>query len=388
MLWSKNFILVCLANFLMYVAFYMLLPILPLYLSTYLNANSSIIGTILSLYTIAALCARPVAGFWVDKLSRKPTMLIFYLFYISMTISYTLASTIVLFFIIRFIHGIAYGCSTVGINTMAVDIIPQEKRGVGMGVYTSFTSLAMSIGPVVSLFMFESGKSFNTIFSTVFSIGLSGLILSTFIKPNNTPLKSNKHFTIGELFLKRGLPVAVVMTLLTFGYGIVTVYLSIYAREEVGIESGTGYYFTILSIGLVASRLCSSLLLKGDRYIKVFTFGVISLIIGFFIVSFIHIPILFFCSAAFMGLGYGLISPTAQTMIINLGEDYERGAANATYLTFFDLGVGCGVFFGGIIAQYSNYSTAYTVGLCFTFIGLIYLLYRIKPYFYNNRLRY
>ena len=88
-----------------------------------------------------------------------------------------------------------------------------------------------------------------------------------------------------------------------------------------------------------------------------------------------------------MGIGYGLISPTAQTMIINLGKDTERGAANATYLTFFDLGVGAGVFFGGIIAQYSNYSTAYAVGFAFTIIGLIYLLTFIRKHFKTHRLR-
>ena len=81
------------------------------------------------------------------------------------------------------------------------------------------------------------------------------------------------------------------------------------------------------------------------------------------------------------------ISPTAQTMIINLGKDYERGAANATYLTFFDLGVGAGVFCGGIIAQYSNYSTAYAVSFGFTVIGLVYLLTVIRKHFYAHRLR-
>ena len=71
-LWSRNFILVSLGNFLMYNAFYMLLPILPLYLANELHASESMIGTILSLYTIAALVTRPIAGFWLDKVARHP----------------------------------------------------------------------------------------------------------------------------------------------------------------------------------------------------------------------------------------------------------------------------------------------------------------------------
>ena len=387
MLFNRNFILVNLGNFLMYNAFYMLLPILPLYLANELSASEALIGTILSLYTIAALITRPIAGFWLDKKSRKPLMMCFYLFYISMCLSYTLAATIGLFFVIRFVHGIAFGSSTVGINTMAVDIIPEERRGEGLGIYTSSTSLAMATGPVISLFMYENGIDFNLIFITVFCVGLTGFLAAANIKPKKEIERSTKKFKLSNLLLKAGLPEAAVMVLLTFGYGIITVYLSIYAKEEIGITQGTGYYFTIFSAGLVTARLCSAMILRTGKFITVFALGICSLIIGFFIVAFVHNPVAFFCSAIFMGGGYGLISPTAQTMIINLGKDSERGAANATYLTFFDLGVGAGVFFGGIIAQYSNYSTAYAVGFAFTIVGLIYLLTFIKKHFYANRLR-
>ncbi|MBR4089080.1 MAG: MFS transporter [Bacteroidales bacterium] len=387
MLWNRNFILVNLGNFLMYNAFYMLLPILPLYLANHLHASESIIGTILSLYTIAALITRPVAGFWLDKASRKPLMMCFYLFYISMCLSYTLAATLGLFFIIRFVHGIAFGCSTVGINTMAVDIIPWERRGEGLGIYTSSTSLAMATGPLISLFMYENGIEFNTIFIAVFCVGLTGFLATANIKPGKDVERSTRKFSISSLLLRKGLPVAAVMVLLTFGYGIITVYLSIYAKEEVGLTQGTGYYFTIFSAGLVAARLSSSMILRSGKYIMVFALGIISLIIGFFIVAFLLNPTAFYSSAIFMGIGYGLISPTAQTMIINLGEDTERGAANATYLTFFDLGVGAGVFCGGIIAQYSNYSTAYAVGFALTILGLVYLLTLIRKHFYKYRLR-
>ena len=387
MLWNRNFILVNLGNFLMYNAFYMLLPILPLYLANHLQASESVIGTILSLYTIAALVTRPIAGFWLDKVARKPLMMCFYLFYISMCLSYTLAASLGLFFIIRFVHGIAFGSSTVGINTMAVDIIPENRRGEGLAIYTSSTSLAMATGPVISLFMHENGIAFQNIFIAVFCVGLTGFLATANIRANKQPQKSTKKFSISNLLLKTGLPEAAVMVLLTFGYGIITVYLSIYAKEEVGIQQGVGYYFTIFSAGLVAARLSSAMILKSGKFITVFAMGIVSLMVGFFIVAFIHNPVAFFSSAICMGVGYGLISPTAQTMIINLGLDSERGAANATYLTFFDLGVGAGVFFGGIIAQYSNYSTAYAVSFVFTIFGLIYLLAFIRKHFKAHRLR-
>ena len=240
---------------------------------------------------------------------------------------------------------------------------------------------------LISLFMHENNVEYDIIFLTVFIIGLIGFANAASIKITKKNERSTEKFSPKNLLLKKGIPEACVMTLLTFGYGIVTVYLSIYATKEVGITQGVGYYFSIFSAGLVAARLSSSLLLRGGKYITVFICGVLCLVVAYFLVAFIHNPIAFFGSAIFMGGGYGLISPTVQTMMINLGKDTERGIANATYLTFFDLGVGAGVFFGGIIAQYTSYSTTYAISLIMTIIGLLYLIFFIRPHFKANRLR-
>lgn len=387
MLWSKNFLLISAANFLMYMAFYMLLPTLPLYLREELMAPASVVGTILSLYTVAAMVTRPVAGFWLDRRPRKPLMLLFYLAYISICGSYVAATSVMLFFIIRVLHGVAFGSATVGVNTMAVDIIPESRRGEGLGIFTASTSAAMAIGPSVALTFYEAGMEFGAIFITASLTGLAGFLCASLIKAPLRERFSSERFSPKNLLLSVAVPEAAIMALLSFGYGIVTVYLSVYAKEEVGITSGTGYYFSILAAGLVASRLMSAYLLRNGRYVKIFSLGIASVIVSFFIVAFIHNPVAFFISAAFMGVGYGLITPTAQTMIVNMAEDTERGVANATYLTFFDIGVGSGVFVGGLIAQHINYSASYALSFVLALCAMAYLHLFIKNHFQLRRLK-
>ncbi|MBE6230525.1 MAG: MFS transporter [Bacteroidales bacterium] len=387
MLWSKNFLLISAANFLMYMAFYMLLPTLPLYLREELMAPASVVGTILSLYTVAAMVTRPMAGFWLDRRPRKPLMLLFYLAYISICGSYLAATSVVLFFIIRVLHGVAFGSATVGVNTMAVDIIPESRRGEGLGIFTASTSAAMAIGPSVALMFYEAGMGFGAIFITASLTGLAGFVCASLIKAPLRERFSSERFSAKNLLLSVAVPEAAIMALLSFGYGIVTVYLSVYAKEEVGITSGTGYYFSILAAGLVASRLMSAYLLRNGRYIRIFSLGIASVIVSFFIVAFIHNPVAFFISAAFMGVGYGLITPTAQTMIVNMAQDTERGVANATYLTFFDIGVGSGVFVGGIIAQHLNYSASYALSFVLAICAMAYLHLFIKNHFERRRLK-
>ena len=387
MLGSKNFFLISAANFLMFMAFYMLLPTLPLYLGEELMAPASVIGTILSLYTVAAMVTRPIAGFWLDRKPRKPLMLLFYLAYISICGSYVVATSVMLFFIIRLLHGVAFGSATVGVNTMAVDIIPPSRRGEGLGIFTASTSAAMAIGPSLALMMYDAGWGFSTVFISASLTGMAGFICAAAIKTAGHMELSRKQFSVKDLLLAVAIPEAAIMALLSFGYGIVTVYLSVYAKEEVGITSGTGYYFSILAAGLVASRLMSAVLLRNGRYIRIFSLGIASVIVSFFIVAFIHNPVAFFISAIFMGVGYGLITPTAQTMIVNMAQDTERGAASATYLTFFDIGVGLGVFVGGVIAQHVNYSASYALSFILALCAMAYLHLFIKHHFEKKRLR-
>lgn len=77
-LWTPSFLAIGGGSFLLFFAFYLLLPILPLYLIERFEANESTVGMVLSLYTVTALFMRPFAGFMVDTFPRKPLMLVCY----------------------------------------------------------------------------------------------------------------------------------------------------------------------------------------------------------------------------------------------------------------------------------------------------------------------
>lgn len=60
---TPSFCYILAANFLLFFAFYLILPILPFYLKEEFMIGKSMIGFILSCYTLAALCIRPFAGY-------------------------------------------------------------------------------------------------------------------------------------------------------------------------------------------------------------------------------------------------------------------------------------------------------------------------------------
>ena len=75
-LWNANYIKVMTTNFLLYFAFYLLTPLLPLYLSENFGATKDVIGIVLSGYTVAALIIRPFSGYVVDSFSRKKVLML------------------------------------------------------------------------------------------------------------------------------------------------------------------------------------------------------------------------------------------------------------------------------------------------------------------------
>ena len=80
-LWNRDFIKVMTANFALFFAFYLLTPLLPLYLHESFGATKDTIGVMLSGYTLAALLTRPFSGFIVDTFNRKRVLMAcFFLF--------------------------------------------------------------------------------------------------------------------------------------------------------------------------------------------------------------------------------------------------------------------------------------------------------------------
>ena len=120
---NANYVKVMFVNFAVSFAFYLLAPLLPLYLSETFNASKDIIGLVLSGYTITALICRPFSGYIVDSFPRKMVLEICLLVYFLFFLGYLIAGSLLVFAIFRTLHGGPFGASTVVNSTMAIDVL-------------------------------------------------------------------------------------------------------------------------------------------------------------------------------------------------------------------------------------------------------------------------
>lgn len=385
-LWSKNFILAFLSNLMLFFAFYILVPTLPFYVTKTLGATESIAGIVLSLYTVAALLIRPFSGFLVDKFARKPLYIVCYLLFTSVFAGYLVASALTLFIILRILHGFVFGIITVFSSTLAIDITPSERRGEGIGYFGMAINIAMAIGPMAGLFLYEI-YPFEVIFWVSLVSSVLGMLVALLIKaPYHEPVVHKEVMSLDRFILVKGVPGSIVFFTIAIGYGVITNYVGLYSKD-IGMGSVAGIFFTIQAIGIVAARLLSGRMINEGRLTKVILIGTSLLMTAFAILGLWHSEVTYYGCAALLGLGYGYVTPAFQTMFVNLAQHNRRGTANSTYFTAWDFGIGVGIAVGGYVIDNYSFNTLFLLSLGAIIAGAIFFVQYAAPYYSKNKLR-
>ncbi len=394
-LFTPGFYYILAANFLLFFAFYLLLPVLPFYLKEEFEAGKSMIGFILSCYTLACLCIRPFSGYMLDAFSRKPLYLLSYFIFTVIFGGYMLTGILAVFIGLRIVHGAAFGMVSVAGNTIVIDIMPSSRRGEGLGYYGLANNIAMSFGPMTGLFMHQT-CSYATIFSCSLVSGSLGMAMAAMVRtPRKTPVK-RQPLSLDRFLLVKGIPAGISLLLLSIPYGMTTSYVAMYA-EEIGIRVNSGLYFTFMAVGLAISRIFSGKLVDKGRITQVISFGMYLAAVSFVALAFCKhmmewdpgVTSVFFLGIALLqGVAFGTMFPAFNTLFVNLAPNSQRGTATSTYLTSWDVGIGIGLMAGGAIAQtLGGFSYAYLLGAGLTVISSLYFLFKAGPFFQANKLR-
>ena len=422
-LWNRNYIKVMIANFSLFFAFYVLTPLLPLYLSEHFGATKDVIGLVLSGYTITALLCRPFSGYIVDSFSRKTVLMVCFGTFAIFFAGYLAASTLLLFTIVRTLHGGPFGALTVSNSTVAIDVLPSSRRTEGIGYYGLSNNLAMAIAPTVGIFIYKFTASFEFLFWLALIVACLGWLVDATVelsrkeergtRKENTPaadttlpgnLIPRSSFLFPRLswdrfFLVRGWLLGLNMVAFGFSFGVLSNYLAIYGKEVMGITGGTGTYFMLCSVGLILSRLQGGKALREGRLTFNAGSGMAISLVGYTLfilmptVSSFLLPhssfldqIGYYGSALLIGLGNGHMWPAFQNMTINVARNNQRGTANSTILISWDIGMGLGILVGGVISELLGYGAAFWTVVLVNTAGVACFFLATKSFFLQRNL--
>ncbi|MGJ7920056.1 MFS transporter [Neobacillus sp. LXY-4] len=378
-IWTKDFILICLANFFIFLGFQMTLPTIPLFVEE-LGGNDQMIGIVVGIFTFSALILRPYAGHALETKGRGFVYLIGLVIFVVSVGLYGYATGIMFLLLLRIIQGVGWGFSTTASGTIATDLIPPRRRGEGMGYYGLSGNIAMAIGPSLGLAL-VGVLNFKQLFFICAGLGLAAYLLASRIKFKKVDRPSIEAHTSNrkkwDLFEKSALPPSILLFFITVTFGGIATFLPLYTVQK--DIPGIQWYFLLYAIALMVSRTFAGQLYDRKGHGAVFVPGTVLIIIAMLLLAWLPNSFILYCAAVLYGLGFGTIQPALQAWSVDKAPIHRKGMANATFFSFFDLGIGCGAILFGQIGQMFGYDSIYLTAAVSVFLSiLIYLIMVLK----------
>lgn len=377
-LWSKNFVLICLANFCYFGSFYFLLPTLPQYVAV-LGGTPGQVGLVMGFFTLASVVVRPYFGKTADRRGRKLFMLLGSGFFILFPVIYNYVLAVVPLYLVRAAHGLAHASFLSGSMAYVADMAPPNRRGEVIGIYGTSNVVAMALFPAWGAAIIKDTGSFPYLFmvsAITAAVGFAAITLLGDIRPLAGP--GLKHLSIMETGRRRGV---LIPSLALFSgatsYGALLTFLPLFAPQR-GLND-FGIFFTVYAASTILSRVAAGRLSDRIGRRKVIIPFMIVLAVAVFLLPFMNSLWMLAVIGVLFGLGFGSFYPTLNALVVDLTPPPERGGALAFFTAFMDVGITTGSMVLGFAGGLLGYPVMY--GLCGVIVlaGLITFAAFLRP---------
>jgi MFS family permease len=373
-LFIKDFVFTSIASLSFFSSFYLLLPVIPLYI-IYLGGSPADVGIALGLFPIASILARPFIGVFADTQGRKLFMYLGAAVFFLSALFYSFTTGLIILFLIRVFHGLGMASFTTSSAAFIADIAPIARRGEAISYFATANNIALIIGPYIALSIVgkESGYMFVFYAAAVLALLASGLII-----PVSETAKIEhpiQKFFDRTLYRREVIFPSMVIGIGALTYAVIIAFLPLHAGN-IGVTN-PGIFFSVYGIALVISRVSGSKVL--DRYPrpKVIIISAVPMLTAVTLLAFTRgITDLIFVAILY-GVGLAFLLPAAQVFLIDRVRKEERAKALGVFFSFLELGIGGGAILLGIVADFFGYRSAFitsavigTLGMCVFYYGI------------------
>jgi MFS family permease len=335
-------------------------------------------GLVISIFTISAALSRPFSGKLADYIGRKKVMVFGIVISCVVCVLYPLSTTVSYFLILRFFHGFSSGFMPTGATAIITDILPQEKRGVGMGIWGTFISLGIGLGQGLS-YLIVKYFTIDGLFMLASLTAVFSIILQFPVKES---LKNKVKFkpsllaiTWKDVFEPAVIPSAIVMFLSASCSGIIFV-LSPDISTFLHLEN-KGWFFLFYVVFTILVRLFTGKLSDVIGRRESLLIGLSILIISMFFLAFTTSILYFTIASIIFGLATGISSPTLFAWTADLSHPKRRGVGAGTMFIALELGIMFGAFSTTFLYHntLSSIKNTFLFGAFLAFIAILYLIW-------------
>lgn len=328
------------------------------------GSDTAIGGTAAGIYVIGGLLSRIVAGKYIEMVGRKKMLLIGLSFALVMSTTYFFVSSIAMLMAIRFLHGMSYGISSTCTSDIVAKLLPQSRRGEGLGYFFLSITIACAIGPLLGMTL---GSSQN--YDAVFFVGLVmyslALVMALILRvPEETlteeQIREAKSFTLNSMFQRSALPLALTVMVFYFSYSGVLAFIASYS-EEIGLVETATFFYLSVAAGTLLSRIYAGRIYDERGPNKVIIPAYVGFIIGMTIFATTSDSLLFLFSGFIIGIGVSIVFSICQSIVVSRTPPRRYGVTTSTFSALNDLGTGLGPSILGILIAAVGFRDMYLV---------------------------
>jgi predicted MFS family arabinose efflux permease len=385
-LWTKDFLIISAVNFFLALVVYLLIVMMSGYATTTFDASPSQAGLVSSIFIVGVLIGRLFIGGYIEKIGYRKLLFIGLILYTLSSTLYFIQTGIPFLLLTRVIHGITLGIAITATTTIVAHIIPESRRGEGIGYFSLSTIIATAVGPFLGILLAQH-TSYNFIFFGCFGLGIVSLSIALFAtipktEQTSTPIEK-ESFSIKNFIEPKALPISIVMLVLGFCYSSVLTYINFYAIE-LDLINIASFFFITYSVAILISRPFSGRLLdtKGANYVMYPAFVLFAA--GMLVLSSAHSGGILLLASILIGFGYGNMQSCCQAISIKSVPPEKIGLSTATFSISLDIGLGFGPYLLGLLITIMSYSQLYAL-LAIIVLCTIVLYYMIYARYQKNQ---
>lgn len=369
-LWTRDFIIVSIANFFLYFTFYLLMVASTTFATENFQATPSQAGLASGIFVVGTLFARLYSGKSINKIGWKKMLYIGFIIFLITTCFYFAVNSFSLLLLNRFLNGAALGIASTATGTIVAKIIPNERRGEGTGYYALSVVLAAAFGPFLAMLLTQQIGIMSNFVLCVILLAISFIAIFFLKVPAvNQQKVQNSGFSLHHYFEVKAIPIAVVGFFAAIGYSSILTFLNTYTQKIDLVAIGS-LFFVVYSIFSLVSRPFTGRLFdtKGENWVVYPAFLLFAA--GLFLLSEVHHGYVLLVAGALVGLGYGTFSASAQAISIKVSPQERMGLATSTFFIFVDAGIGVGPYLLGLFVPSIGYRGMYLSMAVLMFLSL------------------
>lgn len=387
-LWTKDFIVGTVTNFVLSCNYFMLTVVMTAYAMDVYAAPASLAAFCASIFIVGTLFARFTSPLLMNKVGRKPLLFIGALADCALTALYLLDAPLPLLMGIRLVHGFFYGICSTTVATIVTAIVPAARKGEGIGYYMLSVTLGAAIGPFAGI-LISRWVSYQSLFFVSAAIVLIALPCIGAIKsPKKTmsaqaaleeeaaeelagsvegareeaasrQVEAKRSGSAFDAVIERSaIPISMVSFLIFFGYSSLLTFLTPFA-ETVGLTRAASVFFIVYALSMFITRPFTGRAFdrRGPLFVMApafFTFAA-----GMLVLAWASNDWMILGSALLCGYGVGTIQSCGLAMAVKAAPDDRLSVANATFYMHLDVGVGIGPLLLGLLVPIIGYSWLY-----------------------------